>query len=228
VPRTPPKTARTLPAVPGTPPATAGTLPAMPETPSTTAGTSSFPNLSPEDIWPLLKYLKNKSAYHAKEGKLHSNLNIVSLKKSKGTRCLILEKTSKQNTRAKTNSLHDLHSPQRSQVKMKNRMKMTSVSTVVMFIQSTEGWIQCSFCRKWAHNSCAVIDSEDDEVVHMLALCVENLSFIVTVIQLCHSLLFLLFFFLPFFGILSTFSSIFQSYPILPYPQCKMEQSDFS
>jgi hypothetical protein len=69
-------------------------------------------------------------------------------------------------------------------------------------------------------------------VVHMWALCVENLSFIVTVIQLCHSLLFLglflLFFFLPFFGLLSTFSNIFQSYPILPYPQCKMEQSDFS
>jgi hypothetical protein len=34
---------------------TAGTLPAMRGTPATTAGTSSFPNLYPEDIWPLSK-----------------------------------------------------------------------------------------------------------------------------------------------------------------------------
>jgi hypothetical protein len=62
--------------------ATAGTLPAVPGTPPTTARMRSFQNLSPEDIYHYRKYLKNKNEYHAKERKLHSNLNIVSLKKS--------------------------------------------------------------------------------------------------------------------------------------------------
>lgn len=36
---------------------------------------------------------------------------------------------------------------------------------------STEGWISCCLCHKWAHNSCAGIDSDDDETVFRCELC---------------------------------------------------------
>lgn len=38
---------------------------------------------------------------------------------------------------------------------------------------SREGWIACSSCWKWAHNSCADIDSDDDEAVFICELCVK-------------------------------------------------------
>ena len=36
---------------------------------------------------------------------------------------------------------------------------------------SEEGWIRCVSCLKWAHNSCAGIESEDEDVTHICALC---------------------------------------------------------
>lgn len=36
---------------------------------------------------------------------------------------------------------------------------------------STEGWIACGKCHRWAHNSCANIDSDDDEAVHICQSC---------------------------------------------------------
>ncbi|KAJ8938366.1 hypothetical protein NQ318_003830 [Aromia moschata] len=29
----------------------------------------------------------------------------------------------------------------------------------------SEGWIACSRCKQWAHNSCAGVDDEDDEAM---------------------------------------------------------------
>ena len=36
---------------------------------------------------------------------------------------------------------------------------------------SVEGWISCCLCYKWAHNSCAGINSDDDECVFRCELC---------------------------------------------------------
>ncbi|KAJ4451686.1 hypothetical protein ANN_03156 [Periplaneta americana] len=40
-----------------------------------------------------------------------------------------------------------------------------------LYSESTEGWIQCWKCHKWAHCSCAGEEDEDDEAVHLCALC---------------------------------------------------------
>lgn len=40
-----------------------------------------------------------------------------------------------------------------------------------LYSESTEGWVQCWKCKKWAHCSCAGEEEEDDEVVHLCALC---------------------------------------------------------
>ncbi|CAH1990977.1 unnamed protein product [Acanthoscelides obtectus] len=36
---------------------------------------------------------------------------------------------------------------------------------------STEGWISCIQCKKWAHYSCAGIDSDDDESELICDIC---------------------------------------------------------
>jgi len=39
---------------------------------------------------------------------------------------------------------------------------------------SNEGWIACQKCCKWAHNSCAGIDNDDDEVILICEHCKET------------------------------------------------------
>lgn len=39
-----------------------------------------------------------------------------------------------------------------------------------LYSESTEGWVICSVCHGWAHNSCAGVD-EDDEDAHICELC---------------------------------------------------------
>lgn len=36
---------------------------------------------------------------------------------------------------------------------------------------SAEGWIRCNVCFQWAHNSCAGVESEDDDAIHVCAFC---------------------------------------------------------
>lgn len=43
-----------------------------------------------------------------------------------------------------------------------------------LYSRSTEGWVACGFCYKWAHNSCAGVDSEDDETPHICKNCVTS------------------------------------------------------
>lgn len=39
---------------------------------------------------------------------------------------------------------------------------------------SIEGWVACQKCHNWAHNSCAGIDSEDDEQVLVCKHCKDD------------------------------------------------------
>lgn len=36
---------------------------------------------------------------------------------------------------------------------------------------STEGWVQCRVCKKWAHCSCAGEDDNDKELYHICDIC---------------------------------------------------------
>lgn len=35
-----------------------------------------------------------------------------------------------------------------------------------LYSESSEGWITCQNCGKWAHCGCARVDDNDDEAVH--------------------------------------------------------------
>lgn len=39
------------------------------------------------------------------------------------------------------------------------------------YSQSTEGWVSCVSCKKWAHCSCAGEEDEDAEVHHICEFC---------------------------------------------------------
>jgi len=39
------------------------------------------------------------------------------------------------------------------------------------YSKSNEGWVSCVHCKKWAHNSCAGVDSEDDESILVCEFC---------------------------------------------------------
>lgn len=40
-----------------------------------------------------------------------------------------------------------------------------------LYSKSCEGWIACSTCLRWAHNSCAGMDDEEDDIVFVCELC---------------------------------------------------------
>jgi hypothetical protein len=116
-------------------------------TPPTTAGTSSFPNLSPEDIFPLPKVSQEQKRLSRKRGKTailtsspyKEELVKVQQKAKKNRKqqdILFWKRLLNQTQEQRPIGLHDFHSPQRPPVKVKNRMKITSVSTLVMFIHS--------------------------------------------------------------------------------------------
>jgi hypothetical protein len=91
------------------------------------AGSGSFTNLSPEDILPPPKVSPYKEELEEAEQKA---------KKSEATRCLIWKRLLNETQGQRPIVQHDFHSPQRPQMKVKNRIKVTSVSTVVMFTQN--------------------------------------------------------------------------------------------
>lgn len=39
------------------------------------------------------------------------------------------------------------------------------------YSKSIEGWCSCQSCKKWAHMSCAGLDSDDDDSVHICEFC---------------------------------------------------------
>lgn len=43
-----------------------------------------------------------------------------------------------------------------------------------VYSASIEGWISCSHCGRWSHNSCAGIDDDDDEAIHVCEFCLSK------------------------------------------------------
>jgi hypothetical protein len=39
------------------------------------------------------------------------------------------------------------------------------------YLKSTEGWVACAVCKKWAHCSCAGVEGEDDETAFTCDFC---------------------------------------------------------
>ncbi|KAK9884883.1 hypothetical protein WA026_009112 [Henosepilachna vigintioctopunctata] len=42
------------------------------------------------------------------------------------------------------------------------------------FLKSSEGWVSCQLCGRWAHNGCAGVDDENTEEIHICIYCDNN------------------------------------------------------
>ncbi|KAL4706751.1 hypothetical protein ACJJTC_014506 [Scirpophaga incertulas] len=78
------------------------------------------------------------------------------------------KKTIKNSRSAKTTKLRRISSSEDDREEEKDPPCMYCEE---VYSVSIEGWISCSLCGKWAHNSCAGIDDDDDEVTHICEYC---------------------------------------------------------
>lgn len=150
---------------------------------SSPAETSAFLYASPQAIMPIPKVSANTKRVTRKRGKtaiLTSTPYKEELEES------LLEKSSRSvKVKKVKRNLKQIDGPKKTSVKEKktkereNRLTKSSseeedaacLYCKNFYSKSTEGWVACSLCHQWAHNSCAGIDSDDDETVFSCEHC---------------------------------------------------------
>ena len=151
---------------------------------------SSFPNASPENLMPIPKVKQGEKRVARKRGKtaiLTSSpyraelQSAIDLKKSKMTKA-------KGSAKKKLFKSKEVESMKTTRKIKKNRIQKKTEEITEEFSSSesddtaclycsdfystsNEGWIACVKCKRWSHNSCAGIDSEDDETVLICEYC---------------------------------------------------------
>ncbi|CAH2086648.1 unnamed protein product [Euphydryas editha] len=124
---------------------------------------SSFVLTSPKQLFPL-PLTKKSSRVSKKRGKTaiitsspyKQEIEIIAQKKKKNSR------SAKTTKRLKVSSSGD---------ESEKENDTPSMYCEEVYSVSIEGWISCSLCGRWAHNSCAGIDDDDDEATHVCEFC---------------------------------------------------------
>lgn len=154
--------------------------------------TSSFSCVPPEAILHIPKVQKNTKRVTRKRGKTavltstpyKNELEESLSKKAKKVKRNLTEEDKPKKTIVKETKTKGIKNNDTKEKKPKeNKSKATSnisdsesslededaacLYCQEFYSKSTEGWVACSLCHLWAHNSCAGIDSEDDETVCM-------------------------------------------------------------
>ncbi|XP_050512853.1 uncharacterized protein LOC126888549 [Diabrotica virgifera virgifera] len=162
--------------------------------PSATSNLTSFPTASPQHVLPIPKVEQNKKRTSRKKGKtaiLTLSPYFEELKKAKEeTKTKAAKKV--ERVKRKVSFSKDGSKATKEKVVKKKRVLLnkglkdktrdsdssdTEDDAECLYCQdfystSNEGWVACSSCYSWAHNSCADVDSEDDESVFICELCV--------------------------------------------------------
>ncbi|XP_050500719.1 uncharacterized protein LOC126880716 [Diabrotica virgifera virgifera] len=162
--------------------------------PSATSKLTSFPTASPQHVLPIPKVEHNKKRTSRKKGKtaiLTFSPYFEELKKAKEeTKTKAAKKV--ERVKRKVSFSKDGSKATKEKVVKKKRVLLnkglkdktrdsdssdTEDDAECLYCQdfystSNEGWVACSSCYSWAHNSCADVDSEDDESVFICELCV--------------------------------------------------------
>lgn len=145
---------------------------------------STFPIESPENILPIPKVKQTEKRNSRKRGKTailtespYKNDLQISLEAAKKN------KEEKEKKRKEKNKLtkRQLFIPASKKKRKVQREKEDSTSSEddpdakclyckKLYSKSNEGWISCLECRKWSHNSCVGVES-DDEATHTCKYC---------------------------------------------------------
>ncbi|CAH2094366.1 unnamed protein product [Euphydryas editha] len=131
---------------------------------------SSFVLTSPKQLFPL-PLTKKSSRVSKKRGKTA----IITSSPYKQEIEIIAQKKKTQNKKFKKNS-RSAKTTKRRKVSSSGDESEKENDTPCMYCEevysvSIEGWISCSLCGRWAHNSCAGIDDDDDEATHVCEFC---------------------------------------------------------
>ncbi|KAJ8975688.1 hypothetical protein NQ317_001790 [Molorchus minor] len=152
---------------------------------------SSFPALSPEIAMPVPKLKTGFNRVQRKRGKT----TILTESPYKAELTEAIEKAKKKDAQKekvkknlsgqKQKNVTQLVTKRKKQKIAAKEVESSSDESVdeddalclycnYQYSASTEGWVSCSQCKKWAHNSCAGIDSDDDDSVLICELCTPN------------------------------------------------------
>ena len=153
----------------------------------TLISTSALLSAPPEDIMPIPKVQTNVKRATRKRGKtaiLTSTPYKNELEES------LSEKTKKvKRNLTQTNKPMKTTSKEKKSKEIKNKVSKEKKNKTNMsdsdpeeedaeclycnefYSKSAEGWVACNLCHLWTHNSCAGIDSDDDETVFACELC---------------------------------------------------------
>lgn len=162
-------------------------MPDTPNAPIKKPSTSSFPALSPEIVMPIPQIKATVKRVQRKRGKTA----ILTESPYKAELTEAIERTKKVKEAQKNKVKKQLSSQNQKRVtdkvslpKKPNKLEVEESSEEEedalclycndQYSASTEGWISCIQCKKWAHNSCAGIDSDDDESVLVCEICKPN------------------------------------------------------
>lgn len=151
--------------------------------PSQERKVSSFSTCSPEQVLAIPKINqinKRKSRKRGKTAILTSSpykadlkacleKKIVKTKKGAKKLCESSSLTPAKKTKVGVNTSKSNPGPPSSDSEDNNDAQCLYCND--FYSKSNEGWIICSNCLNWAHNSCAGVDSEDDEAVHICVRC---------------------------------------------------------
>lgn len=112
---------------------------------------------------------KKKDAEQKKLEKMETKKRKDELKKQKKTTTKAQNKKSKKNSRTVKTAKRRRVSSSGDESEEEGDTPCLYCSEV--YSVSIEGWISCSICERWSHNSCAGIDDDDDEAVHVCEFC---------------------------------------------------------
>lgn len=145
---------------------------------------SNFQSASPENITPIPKVAqKNKrvSKNRGKSAVLTSspykeellNAEKDKIKKRPAKRRLVIPETDSKPGSSKVKAVRP-HPPRCDLAKNQSSSVNEDIEEddcLYCHDYSEEGWIRCPSCMKWAHNSCAGVDSDDDDAIHICVFC---------------------------------------------------------
>lgn len=165
----------------------------MLDSPVRTSVSSSFIHASPKDIMPCPKVPAGKKRVTRKRGKtsiltaspykleleeaLRKAENVKKVKLERITKKILSDK-SKDTKKKATKSTKGKKSRKRELSLESSDDGKEDEDTKCLYCnesysKSIEGWCSCQSCKKWAHMSCAGLDSDDDDSVLICEVCAQ-------------------------------------------------------
>lgn len=133
---------------------------------------SPYKNELQEEI--NIKKEKETAKQERAKRKLEQSLSSKTKLKGKKNNTKLQKTSTSQSNKKEQNKGENIRSNERKRSRSSSSEEDSDAECLYcgyLYSQSTEGWVQCWKCKKWAHCTCAGEEDEDAESVHLCALC---------------------------------------------------------